>query len=182
MYKIWDKLKQEYISPEKSKLLLHPLGYLVKIGFGTGMKKVNNDRFLIQNYIQINDDSNVPIFEGDIINVTYVEHIENENKEYEPVTQECICVVSFVDEIGSYVLLDITSGSKQFWCFSNQIKTKVLGNVTVNPEYIKDPEILKTLEEIHHYDGDNTETNNIETEFTNIVLDNNDNTSPDKEN
>lgn len=98
MYRVFDKKKKKFII---DNIFLTPDGELMeskKSLFGNKMTFVDQNRYVYQKYIELNDKNNIPIFIGDYLNAQVSED------------RSVNGMVTFAPELSSYIIL----------CFDNE--------------------------------------------------------------
>ena len=92
-FRVYDKKKKKFVS---DNIFLTPDGELIeskKSLFGNKLTFVDQDRFVYQKYIELNDKNNTPIFMGDYVNANVAED------------KTITGLVTFSTELSSYVIL-----------------------------------------------------------------------------
>ena len=92
-FRVYDKKKKKFVS---DNIFLTPDGELIeskKSLFGNKLTFVDQDRFVYQKYIELNDKNNTPIFMGDYVNANVSED------------KTITGLVTFSTELSSYVIL-----------------------------------------------------------------------------
>ena len=92
-YRVFDKKKKRFVT---DNIFLTPDGELVeskKSVFGNKMTFVDQNRYVYQKYVELNDKDNVPIYMGD-----YVKAQVSEDR-------EVTGLVTYAQELSSYVIL-----------------------------------------------------------------------------
>ncbi len=92
-YRVYDKKKRRFIT---DNIFLTPDGELVeskKSLFGNKLTFVDQNRYIFQKYIELNDKNDMPIFMGD-----YVKAQVSENR-------ETAGLVTYANELSAYVIL-----------------------------------------------------------------------------
>ena len=92
-FRVYDKKKKKFIT---DNVFLTPDGELVeskKSLFGNKLTFVDNNRFVYQKYIELNDKNDTPIYMGDYVKAQVAED------------REISGLVTFAQELSSYVIL-----------------------------------------------------------------------------
>lgn len=92
-YRVWDKKKKKFI---QENIFLTPDGELFeskKSLFGNKLTFIDQNRYVYQRYIELNDKNNIPIYIGD--------YLEAQVAEDRIVTG----IVTFADELSAYIIL-----------------------------------------------------------------------------
>lgn len=116
-FRVYDKKKKKFIT---DNVFLTPDGELVeskKSLFGNKMTFVDQNRFVYQKYIELDDKNNVPIFMGDYVNAQVSED------------REISGLVTFAPELSSYVILCFDSD--EYFTLGTEVcqYIQVIGNV-----------------------------------------------------
>ena len=125
-YRVYDKKKKKFIT---DNIFLTPEGELVeskKSLFGNKMTFVDQNRYVYQRYIGLNDKNDTPIFIGD-----YLEAKIEEDK----IAQG---MVTFAPELSSYIILCFET--EEFFTLGTEVcdLIEVVGNVFDDKKGIKD--------------------------------------------
>lgn len=97
-FRVYDRKKKKFI---ENNIFLTPDGELVeskKSLFGNKMTFVDQDRYVYQKYIELNDKNGTPIYIGDYLEAQVAE---------DRVIQG---IVTFAEELSSYIILCFDSG------------------------------------------------------------------------
>ena len=97
-FRVYDRKKKKFI---QNNIFLTPDGDLVepkKSLFGNKMTFVDQDRYVYQKYIELNDKNDTPIYIGDYLEVQVAE---------DRVVQG---IVTFAEELSSYIILCFDTG------------------------------------------------------------------------
>lgn len=92
-YRVYDKKKRRFVH---NNIYLTPDGELVeskKSLFGGKLTFVDQDRFVYQKYIELNDKNNTPIYIGDILEAKVAEN------------RTVSGMVTFAQELSAYIIL-----------------------------------------------------------------------------
>lgn len=92
-YRVYDKKKRRFVH---NNIYLTPDGELVeskKSLFGGKLTFVDQDRFVYQKYIELNDKNNTPIYIGDILEAKVAEN------------RTVNGMVTFAQELSAYIIL-----------------------------------------------------------------------------
>ena len=121
-YRVYDKKKKKFV---QDNIFLTPDGELVeskKSLLGNKLTFVDQDRFVYQKYIELNDKNNTPIYIGD-----YLEAQVDENR-------VITGLVTFSAEISSYIILCFDT--EEYFSLGESIceYIKVIGNVFNEPK------------------------------------------------
>lgn len=116
-FRVYDKKKKKFIT---DNVFLTPDGELVeskKSLFGNKMTFVDQNRFVYQKYIELDDKNNMPIFMGDYVNAQVSED------------REISGLVTFAPELSSYVILCFDSD--EYFTLGTEVcqYIQVIGNV-----------------------------------------------------
>lgn len=117
MYRVFDKKKKKFII---DNIFLTPDGELVeskKSLFGNKMTFVDQNRYVYQKYIELDDKNNIPIFIGD--------YLKAQVSEDRSVTG----MVTFAHELSSYIILCFDS--EEYFTLGTEVCQfiEVIGNV-----------------------------------------------------
>lgn len=117
MYRVFDKKKKKFII---DNIFLTPDGELVeskKSLFGNKMTFVDQNRYVYQKYIELNDKNNIPIFIGD--------YLKAQVSEDRSVTG----IVTFAPELSSYIILCLDN--EEYFTLGTEVcqLIEVVGNV-----------------------------------------------------
>lgn len=116
-FRVYDKRKKKFI---QDNIYLTPDGELVESKralFGNKLSFVDQNRFVYQRYTELNDKDNTPIYVGD-----YLEAIVADDR-------VITGLVTFTEELGSYVILCFDSDEYFVLGQSVMQYTKIVGNV-----------------------------------------------------
>lgn len=116
-YRVYDKKKKRFVT---DNIFLTPDGELVeskKSLFGNKLTFVDQNRYVYQKYIELDDKNNVPIFMGDYVNAQVSED------------REISGLVTFASELSSYVILCFDSD--EYFTLGTEVcpYIQVIGNV-----------------------------------------------------
>lgn len=116
-YRVYDKKKKKFI---QDNIYLTPDGDLVeskKSLFGDKITFVDQDRYVYQKYIELEDKNNVPIYVGD-----YLEAVVSDDR----VVQG---VVIYAEELAAYIILCFETD--EYFVLGQSVSeyTNVIGNV-----------------------------------------------------
>lgn len=116
-YRVYDKKKKKFID---SNIFLTPEGELVeskKSIFGNKLTFVDQNRYVYQKYIELDDKNNTPIYMGDYVNAQVSDD------------REIVGLVTFAQELSSYVILCIDSD--EYFTLGTEVcqYIEVVGNV-----------------------------------------------------
>ena len=116
-YRVFDKKKRKFVT---DNIFLTPDGELIeskKSLFGNKLTFVDQNRFVYQKYIELNDKNDTPIYMGDYVKAQVAED------------REIAGLVTFVQELSSYVILCFDSD--EYFTLGESVKEfiEVTGNV-----------------------------------------------------
>lgn len=116
-YRVFDKKKKKFVT---DNIFLTPDGELIeskKSLFGNKLTFVDQNRYVYQKYIELNDKNDAPIYMGD-----YVKAQVSEDR-------EITGLVTFVHELSGYVILCFDS--EEYFTLGESVKEfiEVTGNV-----------------------------------------------------
>lgn len=116
-YRVYDKKKKKFID---SNIFLTPEGELVeskKSIFGNKLTFVDQNRYVYQKYIELDDKNNTPIYMGDYVNAQVSDD------------REIVGLVTFAQELSGYVILCIDSD--EYFTLGTEVcqYIEVVGNV-----------------------------------------------------
>lgn len=116
-YRVYDKKKKKFVT---DNILLTPDGELVeskKSLFGNKLTFVNQDRFVYQRYIGLEDRNETPIYVGDYLKAQVSED------------EEISGLVTYSEQLSSYVILSFTTD--EYYTLGESVKEliEVSGNV-----------------------------------------------------
>lgn len=116
-YRVYDKKKRKFIT---DNIYLTPDGELVeskKSLFGNKMTFVDQNRFVYQKYIELNDKNNLPIYMGDYVKAQVAED------------KEATGLVTYAQELSSYVILCFDT--EEYFTLGTEVcdLIEVVGNV-----------------------------------------------------
>ena len=116
-YRVFDKKKKRFV---QDNIYLTPDGELIeskKSIFGNKMTFVDQNRFVYQKYIELNDKNDVPIYIGDYLEAS----VANDRIVHG--------VVTFATELSAYIILCFDS--EEYFTLGDEVcqHIKVIGNV-----------------------------------------------------
>jgi hypothetical protein len=116
-YRVYDKKRKKFVT---DNIFLTPDGELVeskKSLFGNKLTFVDQNRFVYQKYIELEDKNNCPIFMGDYVKAQVAED------------REVVGLVTFASELSSYVILCFDS--EEYFTLGSEVASyiEVVGNV-----------------------------------------------------
>ena len=116
-YRVYDKKKKRFVT---DNIFLTPDGELVeskKSLFGNKFTFVDQNRFVFQKYIELNDKNDVSVFVGDYVNAQVAED------------REITGLVTFAPELSSYIILCFDSD--EYFTLGTDVSNliEVVGNV-----------------------------------------------------
>lgn len=116
-FRVYDKKKEKFVS---DNIFLTPDGELIeskKSLFGNKLTFVDQDRFVYQKYIELNDKNDTPIFMGDYVNANVAED------------KTITGLVTFSTELSSYVILCFET--EEYFTLGESVRNliEVTGNV-----------------------------------------------------
>lgn len=116
-YRVYDKKKKKFIT---DNIFLTPDGELVeskKSLFGNKLTFVNENRYVYQKYIELNDKNKNPIYIGDYLKA----HVSED--------RDVVGIVTFVTELSSCVILCFDS--EEYFTLGESVSEliEVIGNV-----------------------------------------------------
>jgi hypothetical protein len=116
-FRVYDKKKKKFVS---DNIFLTPDGELIeskKSLFGNKLTFVDQDRFVYQKYIELNDKNDTPIFMGDYVNANVAED------------KTITGLVTFSTELSSYVILCFET--EEYFTLGESVRNliEVTGNV-----------------------------------------------------
>lgn len=116
-YRVYDKKKKRFIT---DNIFLTPEGELVeskKSIFGNKMTFVDQNRYVYQKYIELNDKNDVPVFIGDYLKAQVAED------------RTVRGMVTFAQELSSYIILCFDS--EEYFTLGTEVcgLIEVVGNV-----------------------------------------------------
>lgn len=116
-YRVYDKKKKRFVT---DNIFLTPDGELVeskKSLFGNKFTFVDQNRFVFQKYIELNDKNNVSVFVGDYVKAQVAED------------REITGLVTFAPELSSYIILCFDSD--EYFTLGTDVSNliEVVGNV-----------------------------------------------------
>lgn len=125
MYRVYDKKKDKFV---QDNIFLTPDGDLVepkKSVFGGKLTFVDQDRYVFQKYIELNDKNGVPIYIGDYVKAQVAED------------KEVIGLVTLAAELSAYVILCFDTD--EYFTLGNEVCSliEVVGNVFKEPKKLK---------------------------------------------
>ena len=116
-FRVYDKKKKKFIH---DSIYLTPDGELLqssKTLFGNKMTFLHEDRYVFQQAIGLNDKNDAPIYIGDYLEATVADD------------RVVTGLVTFAEELGSYVILCFDSDEYYVLGQSVMQYTKIIGNV-----------------------------------------------------
>ena len=116
-YRVYDKKKKRFVT---DNIFLTPDGELVeskKSLWGNKMTFVDQNRFVYQKYIELNDKNDSPVYMGDYLKAQVAED------------REVTGLVTFAQELSSYVILCFDS--EEYFTLGSEVcdLIEVVGNV-----------------------------------------------------
>lgn len=116
-YRVYDKKKKKFV---QDNIFLTPDGELVeskKSLFGNKLTFVDQDRYVFQRYIELNDKNEIPIYMGDYVNANVSED------------KTITGLVTFSTELSSYVILCFET--EEYFTLGESVRNliEVTGNV-----------------------------------------------------
>lgn len=147
-YRIWDRKEERWVEDNEG-IYFSPTGEVVQFkSLKKKPKVLDRERYLIYDNISVVDIKGNDIYEGSIVKCKIFDDEHNE------VLVDCICSISFVEELASYVMLDISTGNKNFFCFGHNREVEVIGHIMTDKDLIADATILDVINDNSEY-GDN---------------------------
>lgn len=121
-YRVYDKKKKKFVT---DNIFLTPDGELVeskKSLFGNKLTFVDQDRYVYQKYIELNDKNDTPIYMGDYLKARVAED------------REINGLVTFSTELSSYVILSFDTD--EYFTLGESVREfiEVSGNVFDDPK------------------------------------------------
>lgn len=116
-YRVYDKKKRKFV---QDNIFLTPDGELVeskKSLFGNKLTFVDQDRYVFQRYIELNDKNETPVYMGDYVNANVAED------------RIITGLVTFSTELSSYVILCFET--EEYFTLGESVRDliEVTGNV-----------------------------------------------------
>ena len=132
-YRVYDKKKKKFVT---NNIFLTPDGELAeskKSLFGNKLSFVDQNRYVYQKCIELNDKNNVPIFIGD--------NVEAQVSEDKTITG----LVTFAEELSAYIILSFETD--EYYTLGTEVCQfiSVVGNVFDEKKGKKDGNSNKTL-------------------------------------